>query len=177
MNTYTTSRKTQFALLLPVVTGLALAASTGIARSAVTISSDVSFSSGIYTYSYNITNFGTVFDIATIDLPIAPGVVITNLSAPAGFGIISDQVPVSLVSLFEDSDPSTTASFAPNSTIGTFSFQSSTPPSLVTFSALDVNGDTYTGLTQSAVPEPSSMLFLASTLLPILASRSRRHER
>ena len=177
MNQYTTPRKFQFALLLPVITGLAFGAFTGTARSAVTVNSNVSFSSGVYTYSYTITNSGTLFDIATIDLPIAPGAMITDLFAPAGFGIISDGSPVNLVSLFEDSDASTTPRFAPDSTNGTFSFQSPTAPSLVTFSALDVNGDTYTGVTQSAVPEPSSLLFIASTLVPILASRSRRHQR
>lgn len=175
MNQNTNPRKTRFALLLPVITGLAFVTLTQNSRAAVTVNSNVSLSSGVYTYSYSVTNSGTIFDLATIDIPFAAGAVIGNLSAPTGFGIISDGVPVNLISLFEDSDVSTLATFAPNTTIETFSFQSSTPPSLVTFSALDVNGDTYTGTTQSAVPEPSSLLFLASTVLPILASRRRNN--
>jgi hypothetical protein len=177
MKNNTTPIKARFAPLLPALAALAFVVSMGNTRAAVTVNSSVTFSSGLYTYSYSVTNFGTAFDIASIDIPIAAGAVIGNLSAPSGFGIISDGAPVSLVSLFEDSEISTSAMFAPDSTVGTFTYESSTAPLFVTFSALDVNGDTYTGTTQSAVPEPSSLLFLASAVLPVLASRSRRHHR
>lgn len=177
MKTNTTARPTRFIFLIPIVTALGYIATSGHAPAAVTISSNVSFESGIYTYSYSVTNFGTTFDLATIDFPIALGAVIGALSAPTGFGIISDGAPVNLISLFEDSDATTTATFAPDTTIGTFRFESSTPPSLVNFSALDVSGDIYTGTTQSAIPEPSSLLFLASTVLPLLTRRHRRAQR
>ncbi len=159
---------------LPVVAGLITLLAAGVSNAAVTVNGSFSFAAGIYTYSYTVTNFATTADLAIVDISVGPGVVLTNLVAPTGFGILFDADPINLVSFFEDADPGTLQTFAPDSTSGTFSFDSISAPALVSFSALDANGDTFTGVTTSAVPEPSSLLLFGVAATPFLISR-RRH--
>ena len=159
--------------LLPTLAGIvALMSSVGL-YAAVTVSSNVTFNSGIYTYSYTVTNAGTTFDLATVDFPVGEGVSVTNLIAPPGFGAIFDGSPINLVSLFEDNDPVTPQTFAPNSTSAAFRYDSVFGPGVVTFSAIDANGDTFTGTAQSAVPESSSLMLLGTVAIPLLAIRRR----
>ena len=159
--------------LLPTLAGIvALVSSVGL-YAAVTVSSNVTFSSGTYTYSYTVTNAGTTFDLATVDFPVGEGVSVTNLIAPPGFGAIFDGSPINLISLFEDDDPVTPQTFAPNSTSAAFRYDSVFAPGVVTFSAIDANGDTFTGSAQSAVPESSSLMLLGTVAIPLLAIRRR----
>ena len=159
--------------LLPTLAGIvALTSSVGL-YAAVTVGSNVTFNSGIYTYSYTVTNAGTTFDLATVDFPVGEGVSVTNLIAPPGFGAIFDGSPINLVSLFEDNDAVTPQTFAPNSTSAAFRYDSVFGPGIVTFSAIDANGDTFTGTAQSAVPESSSLMLLGTVAIPLLAIRRR----
>lgn len=160
--------------LRPALAGFALIVSFGSVHAAVTVNSSVVLNAGIYTYSYTVSNIGTTFDLAVVDIPVGSGVAINNLTSPTGFGAIFDGAPINLVSFFEDSDAATPQTFAPNSVSGTFSYQSNVGPSVVTFSALDSNGTTFTGSTQSAVPEPSAMLLLGTAVIPLLITRKRR---
>ena len=164
---------------LPLLAAFALLGSAGLSHAAVTITSNVTFNATLssYTYSYTVSNSGTGVDLAVIDIPIGPTVILTDLTAPSGFGIISDGDPVSLVSFFEDNNPGTLQTFGPDTSVTGFSFVSTAAPSLVTFSAMDANGDTFTGTTQSAVitvPEPSPLLLLGMTALPLALIRCRR---
>ncbi len=153
---------------LPVIVAVLLAA-CGSTQAAVTIASNVTSAGGVFTYSYSVTNSGSM-DLAFIDIPIGQSLV-TNLTAPTGFGIFADS---GLVSFFEDADFFTPQTFAPNSTVQFFTYDSLVAPVSVTFSAQDTNGDVFTGTTQSAVPEPSSLLLIAASALPLLATRRRR---
>lgn len=147
---------------------------TSAARSAVTINSTVDFLAGVYTYIYSISNLGTTSDLTVVNIPVGMAVSADNLMTPVGFGAIYDGGAVNQVSFFEDADPGTSATFAPDSTTGFFSYTSTFGPGLVTFDAQDAEGNTFTGVTQSAVPEPSSLLLLATAAVPLLASRRRR---
>ena len=159
---------------LPLLTGIAVIITTACARSAVTINSTVDFLAGVYTYTYSISNFGTTLDLTVVNIPVGMAVPANNLMTPVGFNAIYDGGAINQVSFFEDTDPSTTAKFAPDSTTGFFSFTSNFGPGLVTFDAQDADGNTFTGVTQSAVPEPSSLLLLAAAAIPLMASRRRR---
>ncbi len=159
---------------LPTLAGFAVLLTSAALNAAVTVNSNVTSSGGVFTYSYTVTNFGTTFDLAIIDIPVGEGVTVTNVIAPTGFGATFDGSPINLVSLFEDSDPATTQTFAPDTTSASFSYDSVFGPSVVTFSAIDANGDSFTGTTQSAVPEPSSLMLLGTVAIPFLGIR-RRH--
>lgn len=142
----------------------------GCAQAAVSIASSVTSAGGVFTYSYSVTNSGTLADLTVIDIPIGQSL-ITNLTAPTGFGIFADS---GLVTFFEDADFFTTQTFAPNSTVQFFTYDSLIAPVPVTFSAQDTDGEIFTGTTQAAVPEPSGLMLLAASALPLLAIRTRR---
>lgn len=142
------------------------------AQAAVVITGTATLNAGVYTYSYSVTNGGST-ELTIIDIPIGESVLVSNETAPTGFTTISDGPPVNLVSFFPDSGFSS-GTFAPGSTVAFFTYQSTSAPTLVTFSAQDVNGDMFTGQTISAVPEPSGLMLLAASAVPLLASRRRR---
>lgn len=158
----------------PALTGIVLLVSIGAAGGAITITNNVTQNAGIFTYTYTVTNFGTTFDLALVEIPIGVGVSISNLTAPTGFAAITDGAPVNSVTFFEDTDGSTLQTFAPGSSQGVFSYTSSFGPAPVTASALDANGDTYTTTTFSPVPEPSSLLLFGAAAVPWIISRRRR---
>ena len=164
---------------LPVIIALATVLSAGIAQAQVAVPSSVNFDTGtsLYTYSYSVTNNGPTFDLAIVNVPVASGSNLMNLTSPSGFTISFDPGP-GIVSFLEDSDPGTLPTFAPGSTRGLFSFTSSLAPALVTFDALDAGGNSFTGTTSSpnvVVPEPGALSLLGATLLaPALLARRRR---
>ena len=124
-------------------------------------------STGLFAYSYSVMN-GTSVSLALISLGAQPTgtTTVQNLSAPFGFSGIYDSGN-GLVSFFEDGNPATAPTFAPGSTIGSFAFNSPFAPGDTTFEALDVNGNTFTGVTQAPVPEPAP-LALCGLVLPLL---------
>ena len=65
-----------------LVTALAAALSAGITQAQVSVPSTVNFNSGtgIYTYSYSVLNNGPTFDLAILNVPVAPGGNLMNLS-------------------------------------------------------------------------------------------------
>lgn len=158
---------------LPAIVFALTSLSGSICHAAVSVVPTVAFAGGVYTYSYTVNNTGTPYDLAIIDVPIGSSVVVTGATAPTGFVITSDGPPINLVSFLEDNDFSTPQTFAPGSSVKFFTYQSTSGPGTVIFSALDANGDNYTGTTLSAVPEPSGLLLLGFSALPLLAARRR----
>lgn len=147
--------------------------SSAQAQVLVPSSVDFNISSGIYTYSYSVTNNGPTFDLAILNVPVSPASNLMSLLAPTGFGISFDP-GVGLVSFFEDTNPATLQTFSPASTNGLFSFTSTVAPGAVTFDALDVGGNTFTGTTQSPiVPEPTAFSLIGLGLAGFLSRRSR----
>ena len=143
----------------------------------VAVPSSVNFDigTGIYTYSYSVTNNGPTFDLAIINVPVGAGSNPMNLISPSGFGISFDP-GVGIVSFFEDADPGTLPTFAPATTKGVFTFTSPRAPIAVTFDALDAGGNSFTGTTMSPVPEPGILSLLGATLLaPAFFARRRRN--
>ena len=145
------------------------------AHAQVAVPSIVNFDAGtgLFNYSYSVTNNGPAFDVAILNVPVAHNSNLLSLLAPTGFGISFDP-GVDIVSFFEDSDPGTTQTFSPGSTNGLFRFSTTFAPGTVTFDALDAGGNTYTGTTQApttAVPEPSAILLAG---LGVLATSFRR---
>ena len=143
------------------------------ANAQVTVPSTVTFGMGIYDYSFSVMNNGSMFDLAIVNIPVGAGANPFGFLAPTGFGISFDPGP-SIVSFFEDADLLTPQTFAPGSTVGMFSFSSSVAPAAVTFEALDAVGNSFTGTTQSPVPEPAAFTFLGVAVLGLLTRRNRR---
>ncbi len=158
---------------LPLLAAIAVIGMAGAAKAAVVINATFALNAGIYTYSYSVTNTGSPADLTVIDIPIGEGVAVANLTSPTGFGIISDGAPVNAVTFFEDNDFFTPQTFGEDSTVEFFTYQSASGPMEVMFTAQDANGDTFTGRTLSAVPEPSGLLLLAASLIPLIAARRR----
>lgn len=163
-----------------LATALAAALSAGITQAQVSVPSTVNFNSGtgIYTYSYSVLNNGPTFDLAILNVPVAPGSNLMNLTSPSGFEISFDS-GVGILSFFEDANPETLPTFSPSSTRGLFSFTSPLAPASVTFDGLDASGNSFTGMTSApavAVPEPGILSLLGVTLMaPSLLAR-RRHQ-
>lgn len=152
---------------------------SGTAHAQVIVPSSVNFDigTGLFTYSYSVTNNGPTFDLAIVNVPVGPGSNLMSLTAPTGFDISYDP-GVNLVSFFEDSDPLTVPTFSPGTTKGFFTYTSTYAPATVTFDALDANGDSFTGPTQSAtVPEPGTFSLIGLGLLaPALLARRRSRQ-
>ena len=135
---------------------LALAGLSLTASAQVDLNTNINFNvgTGIYSYSYAVLNQGPTFDLAIVNLNIATTSNPLALTAPVGFAINFDP-GVGIVSFFEDADPFTPQTFAPNSTTAPFTFTSTQAPVPIVFDALDINGTTFTGFTLSAAPDSS----------------------
>jgi hypothetical protein len=157
---------------IPLLTICSIFALSGAAHAAVSVLGTVNLAGGVYTYSYSVTNSGSPDDLTFIDIPVGASFLITNLTAPTGFGIFTD---LNLVTFYEDADPATPQTFAPNSTVQFFTYDSTAAPFAVTYTANDSQGNTFTGQTIAAVPEPSGLLLIAASALPMLAVRRRRN--
>ena len=152
---------------------LCLSASLSV-RAQLTVQPAVSFSSGIFNYSYSVTN-QTPFDISIVTLSgifSAPNAV-QNLQAPVGF-LASYDSGLNLLSFIED-----TQSFAAGLSSGPFTFDSPYAPSAGSFEAIDITGNFLVGVTSvpgaagiGAVPEPSTTALLgAVALLGVILTR------
>lgn len=159
---------------------LAAAFSAGISQAQVTVPSTVAFNTGtgLYTYSYSVMNNGPTFDLAIVNVPVASGGNLMNLTSPSGFTISFDPGP-GIVSFLEDSDAGTLPTFSPGSTRGLFSFTSPLAPASVTFDALDAGGNSFMGTTSGPtvlIPEPGTLSLLGAALMaPALLARRRRN--
>lgn len=151
----------------------------GVARAQqVTVTPTVTANGTLFEYSYSVFN-GAPSELADISFETgARGNEITNTTAPAGFFTTYDGGN-GFVSFDPDSD-SATPSFTPGGTVAPFTFTSLLGPSQVQFSALDVDGNSYVGMTLApsiaATPEPSApLIFGAGALgLALLGARRRR---
>lgn len=164
---------------LPHLAAFAALLTAGQVQAAVTITSTVSQSGGLYTYSYSVTNSLDATDaLAYINLNIGQGVAVTNATAPAGFQITADGDPINLVTFLEGDpfiDP-TPGTFDPGSTVEFFTYQSTSGPGLLSYEAVDASFVSYTGTVQSAVPEPSGMMLAALSALPLIVIRRRKSQ-
>lgn len=179
----TKKRPHQFNYVRPRLLAIAFAAawSAGITHAQVSVPSTVNFNSGtgLYTYSYSVLNNGPTFDLAVINVPVAPSSNLMNLTSPSGFIISFDPGP-GIVSFLEDFDPGTLPTFSPGSTRGLFTFTSPLASATVTFDALDAGGNSFMGMTSAptvVVPEPGTLSLLGATLMApaLLARRRRKH--
>lgn len=134
------------------------------AQVSVTPTITFSMTTGLFTYSYSVTN-GSTNTLAIISFGAQPTGTITvqNLSAPTGFLATYDSGN-GFISFLEDNNPGTPQTFAPGSTIAPFVFNSPFAPGNTTFQALDVNGNTFTGITQAPIPEPGTLALCALAL-------------
>ncbi|MDQ6764488.1 MAG: hypothetical protein M3Z22_00065 [Verrucomicrobiota bacterium] len=122
---------------------------------------------GVYTYTYSVTN-NSANTLAIISFGARPATAFTvqNRTAPMGF-ISTYDSGNGLVSFLEDNNPATPQTFAPGSTVSPFSFTSTFGPGATTFQALDIFGNTFTGVTQAPIPEPG-VLALCALAVPML---------
>lgn len=149
------------------------------AHAQVAVTPTVTFSSGLYTYDYSVTNNTMeTLAITTFDVrPLADAVMMP--SAPLGFDIAFDS-GLGLVSFFEDTDPATLDTFAPGSTVSGFMFTSPYQPTVSNFEALDINGMSFFGTTLAPanVPEPGTVALAITLSLGMtgLIRTRRRHK-
>lgn len=156
-------------LVLPI---LGLLACAGFSQAAVTLTGTVSpldTTTGRYTYSYDVTNFGTMEEIITVVLPVSTSASLLGLTAPTGFVLNYDTFQ-GFVNFDWDTDDTTMQTFSPNSTVTGFSFTSVVGPGPSTFTARDINED-FTGVTTAPVPEPSATLLGLASLGLLLRRR------
>ena len=150
-----------FLVLSCVAGGWLGGVSPASAQVLVTPTVTFNMATSVYTYSYAVTN-NTANTLAIVSFGGMPAASFTvqNLTAPMGFLSTYDSGN-GFISFLEDSNPATLQTFAPGSTITPFTFTSTFAPGASTFQALDIFGNTLTGMTQAPVPEPGVVAFLA----------------
>ncbi|MEP6821600.1 MAG: hypothetical protein ABI946_04545 [Chthoniobacterales bacterium] len=145
----------------------------------VLVTPTVTFNGSVYTYSYSVMN-GSPNTLAIVSFGAMPAASFTvqNLTAPMGFLATYDSGN-GFVSFLEDNNPATLQTFAPGSTVSAFTFTSTLAPGATTFEALDIFGNTYTGVTVAPVPEPGvvALCFLALPVFVVLFQRRRNMQR
>ena len=167
------------------------------ARAQVSLTSNVTFNAGLslFTYTYSVTNNLPVLPpdpldpltvpntLALVDLsvPALEGAVLLNPATfPTGFQIVFDS-GLGLVSFLEDLENDlapTPQSFAPQTTVGGFTFNSPFGPGNTSFTATVLPaGNTISGSTQGpggVIPEPGTLTLLGIALSPGLFAARRR---
>lgn len=162
------------------------------ARAQVSLASAVTFNAGLslFTYTYSVTNNlpvvvgdPTANTLALVDLsvPALPGAVLLNPATfPTGFQIVFDS-DLGLVSFLEDLENDlapTPQTFAPQTTVRGFTFNSRFGPGNTSFTALVLPaGNTISGSTQGpggVIPEPGTLTLLGIALSPGLFAARRR---
>ena len=155
MKTNTIRRKSRTTACALALTGSILG-SAAFAQVDLNVNIDFNAGTGMYTYTHAVLNKGQTFDLAIVNLNVATTSNLMNLSAPTGFGISYD-AGVGIASFYEDADPATPQTFAPNSTTAPFTFTSTLAPVAIGIDALDANGNAFTGFTLSAAPDSSAV--------------------
>lgn len=154
--------------------GFALLAAAS--RADVLLDAAVTFDGSLYHYRYDVVN-NTDTSLAIATFQVIPGSdTILNPIAPAGF-ILNVDSGLGLVDFIAD-----TGDFAPNSTVPGFTFDSAKAPMQSSFLALNVNGEAFSGMTQSPnVPEPGSLALvgagLSAGVLFVHRRRARKTDR
>jgi hypothetical protein len=136
------------------------------------------FVAGVPTTYGLFVNNGSPLTLALVTISVPAQVnAVTNLSAPNGFQMVFDS-DFGTLDLLEDADIFTQPTFAPGSTVGIFQLQSELDLNGAAFTALDVQGNPFTGtisLNPLAAPEPGT-LALALISLPALGYAIRRRK-
>jgi hypothetical protein len=140
------------------------------------LSEQVDFSGGLYTYTYTLSNLAASTDtLGAFKVNVDPSAVVSSITAPTNWLSFFDTTN----NLVEWVSPDSTTDLQPNSA-GVFSFASSLPPVpqdylAVGFSniGIDFNTGSTLGPGLSTVPEPSSVTLLAIGIAGMAASGSR----
>jgi hypothetical protein len=153
-------------LLLTICLSLAI---RGDVHAAVTITGNSTFNvpTNDYTYTYSVTNTGLTDDLVIVTLPVFSPLGVGSVMAPTGFLLTFDPSQ-RVVNFIEDGNIVTPQTFAPGSTVGTFSFTSVMAPGTANFLAYDATGTEFTGTAVAPIPEPAAALtglFAAGALL------------
>ncbi len=142
----------------------------GSARAQVSVQANVTNNGPAYHYEYTVNN-QTGTDLSSVTLAGLPAgeSTVQNLAAPATFVAFFDS-GLGLLTFQEGS-----GSFTAGGMFSGFSFDSLFAPGAVSFSAIDVNGSELTGVSVSAVPEPSTYALIgAIAALGFVVYRKRR---
>lgn len=143
----------------------------------VTVTPTVTSNGALFDYSYSVFN-GAPSEIGVISFQTLDNVqAVTSPAAPPGF-LTSFDDGNGFISFGQDTDPDTSQSFAPDSTVAPFTFTSRFAPGQVAFEAFDVDGNRYVGTTlaPAAAPEPNALLVFGTGVLglSLIAARRRR---
>ncbi len=147
---------------------------SGEARAAATITGNSTFNvpTNNYTYTYSVMNTGLTEDLVIVSLRAFSPLGVSGISAPSGFSLTFD-ASQGWANFIEDGSILTPQTFAPGSTVGTFSFTSTYGPGPVEFLAYDAGGNEFTGQTVAPVPEPTGALLTGMAAAGALIRRRR----
>jgi hypothetical protein len=153
---------------------LAGAAAIPTTQAAVSITSNVTFNgmSGLYRYTYGVTNSGSL-DIVLVTVPASTAATVMGIFSPIGYSLTYDPSG-GWINLSEDNDVFTDNTFAPASTVTPFTFDSPLAPVVVAFSAFDAGGNEFVGSVQSPIPEPSATLLAGLVAMGAITRRRRK---
>ena len=159
-------------LLAAVCLGSMAIAGEVRAAAVVTGNSTFNVPTNTYTYTYSVMNTGLTEDLAIVSVRAFSPLGVTNTSAPNGFSLAFDPSQ-GWANFIEDGSILTPETFAPRSTVETFSFDSTYGPGPASFLAYDAAGNEFTGQTVAPVPEPSGALLAGLAAAGTLIRRRR----
>jgi len=147
---------------------------TGETRAAAIVTGNFTFNlpANTYTYNYSVMNTGLTEDLAIVSVQAFSPFGVSNASAPPGFSLTYDPSQ-GWANFTEDDLIFTPQTFAPGSTVGTFSFTTTYGPGPANFLAYDAAGNEFTGQTVAPVPEPSGALLTGFAVAGALIRRRR----
>lgn len=147
---------------------------SGETRAAAVVTGDFTFNlpANTYTYNYSVMNTGPTEDLAIVSVRAFSPLGVSNASAPLGFSLTFDPSQ-GWANFIEDGLIFTPQTFAPGSTVGTFSFTSTYGPGPASFLAYDAAGNEFSGQTVAPVPEPSGALLTGLAVSGALLRRRR----
>ncbi len=159
---------------LVTAVSLACMVCSGEVRAAATITGNSTFNvpANTYTYTYSVMNTGLTEDLVIVSLRAFSPLGVSSISAPGGFSLTFDAIQ-GWANLIEDGSILTPETFAPGSTVGTFSFTSIYGPGPADFLAYDAGGNEFTGQTVAPVPEPTGALLTGMAAASVLIRRRR----
>ena len=142
------------------------------AAAVVTGNSTFNVPANTYTYTYSVMNTGLTEDLAIVSVRAFSPLGVSDVSAPMGFSLTFDPSQ-GWANFIEDGSILTPQTFAPGSTVETFSFTSTYGPGPASFLAYDAAGNEFTGQTVAPIPEPAGALLTGLAAAGTLIRRRR----
>jgi hypothetical protein len=175
MSTFRTIRLAKTLALSIVALGIAQAGTITVPEGTISVTTLVTPIGGLFQYNYTVAD-GTGL-LAVLDIPVTPGISITNLSAPGGSNAFTSAVDTvnspgglqEFVSFIENNGTFTSAP------LSGFTFTTTVAPNSAFFNVTLFDATTATGSVQAplATPEPTSLALYILGASAMLFRRKR----